>query len=139
MSAMTTMKTWEDKYFETVKKFEQPVLRVTGRVAERVAAYVPARPAFMADVPTAAELVEFTIKLRKRQVETSAQFAKAMLKAVDPMVTKFENVPTVKPAAKNNPVAAAVKPTVTKARTATKKTAKNVRRMTPRPAATSAA
>jgi len=90
MDTMTTLKKWEDEAFTMVKKVEAPVARYTGDFAQRVAEYVPARPTFMAEMPKVGEVVEYALKLRTRVVNEQAKFVHTMLKAMDPMIAKFE-------------------------------------------------
>jgi hypothetical protein len=84
----------QDEYFELVKRLEEPVVRTTARVAPRLAEYVPERPRRMAQLPTVVELVDTGLTFRKRVVDEQARFAKAMLKAMSPMLAKFEGKPT---------------------------------------------
>lgn len=102
MTAMTTIKDWQDSYFTSVKRIEVPVVRVAGQVSDAVAKFVPERPSFLASLPTTAELVETQLKFRKRFVDEQAAFVRSMLKAMNPVFTKFDTVakPVAKPAAK---------------------------------------
>ena len=90
MSTMTTLKKWEDEVFVQVKKVEEPVVRTMGEMAERVAEYVPARPEFMAEMPKMTEMVDHGLKLEKRIVDEQMMFVRKMMKAMDPVFTKFE-------------------------------------------------
>ena len=113
MDTMTTLKKWEDEYFTLVKKVEAPVLRYAGEFADRVAEYVPNRPDFMKDMPKFNEMMEFALKLRSRVVTEQTKFVHSMMKAVDPMVVKFETMP--KPAEKAHVAKMAPRKTAAKA------------------------
>ncbi len=93
MSAMTTISTWEDKYFEMLKKVETPMLDVVGKIAERLSTYVRQRPGFMTEMPTAHDWLDHGLKLRKRVIDEQAAFARKMMKAMDPVVAKFDHQP----------------------------------------------
>lgn len=90
---MATVEKWQDQYFTQIKRVEEPVLRYTEQASETVARYVPARPSFMAEMPTMTEVVESQLKFRKRFVDEQARFVRKMMKAMDPMLTKFETTP----------------------------------------------
>jgi hypothetical protein len=95
---MTSLKRVQDQYFTLVERVEEPVVDATERVAETVARYVPARPAFMAEMPTFKELVENQLKFRKRFVDEQAVFVRRLVKAMDPVLVKAEHVPVKKTA-----------------------------------------
>lgn len=90
---MTTIKKWQDGYLNLIKRTEEPVVRVTGDVSESMVRFVPERPAFMAEMPTVTELVDSQLRFRKRIVDEQAAFVRKMLKAMDPMLVKFEATP----------------------------------------------
>ena len=94
---MTTMmqnvEKYEDRYLEQMKKAEEPVLRFAGDVSERLARFVPERPGFMAELPLMSEFVESQLKFRKRFVDEQLRFARKMMKAIDPLMAKIDNVP----------------------------------------------
>jgi len=96
MTAMLTMQKFEDGYFDTAKRVEQPVLQYTGKFAEAVAKYVPPRPAFMASMPRMTEVIDDTLKFRKRIIDEQALFVRHFLKAMDPVITKFDAKPEMK-------------------------------------------
>lgn len=100
MTTTLTMQKIEDGYFDTAKRVEEPVLQYTGQFAKAVAKYVPPRPTFMASMPTMTEVVDHTLKFRKRFVDEQATFVRHFVKAMDPVVTKFDAAPAPKPAAK---------------------------------------
>lgn len=101
MDTMTTIKKWEDEYFTLAKKVEEPVVRYTGRMAETAAQYVPERPGFMAEMPTMHQLVDNSLKFRRRMVDEQATFVRRVLHAMRPMTTKFEATkPAPKPVSK---------------------------------------
>ena len=91
-AAMTTVKKWEDKYMTIVARVEEPVVRYTGRAAEAVAPYVPARPGweFLDQVPTLTELVDNQLRFRKRVVDEQAAFVRKVMKAMHPALVKLE-------------------------------------------------
>lgn len=90
MDAMTTMTKWQDQYFTVLKKVEEPVLKVAGEVADRVARYVPERPSFMTSIPTMTEVVDNQLKFRRRMVDEQAMFVHKMLKVMKPVVVRLE-------------------------------------------------
>ena len=100
MDAMTTMTKWQDQYFTVLKKVEEPVLKVAGEVADRVARYVPERPSFMTSIPTMTEVVDNQLKFRRRLVDEQAAFVHKMMKAMDPVMMKVDHVAPKTPAAK---------------------------------------
>jgi len=83
----------QDEYFDLVKRLEEPVVRTTARVAPRLAEFVPERPRRLAQMPTVTEFVDRGLTFRKRVVDEQARFARAMLKAMNPMLAKFEGKP----------------------------------------------
>ena len=99
MDTMMTLKKWEDEFFVQAKKIEEPVVRYVGEAADRVAEYVPARPTFLAQLPTVPELVEHVLKLEKRFVDEQVRFVRSMTKAMEPVYMKFDGAPA-RPAAK---------------------------------------
>lgn len=90
MDTMTTMTKWQDEYFTMVKRIEEPVLRVAGEVAERVARFVPERPTFMTSVPTVTSVVDNQLKFRRRMVDEQAMFVHKMLKVMKPVVARID-------------------------------------------------
>ena len=94
---MTTMmervEKFEDRYLDQVKKAEEPMLRFAGDMSERMARFVPERPAFMADMPKMVDFVEGQLKFRKRFVDEQLRFARKMIKAMDPVMVKVDAVP----------------------------------------------
>lgn len=87
---LDTMKRWQDGYFTFVKRVEEPVLRFAGGFAESAVRYVPQRPRFMASAPTVHEMVDNQLEFRKKVVAEQAAFARKMMKAMDPVIVKFE-------------------------------------------------
>ncbi len=100
MSTMLTLETWQSDYLDFVKRVEEPVVRFTGRMAGTVAPYVPEKPAAMRSLPTMTEVVESGLKFRRRMVDQNAQFVHHMMKALHPMIEKFEAAPAATPASK---------------------------------------
>jgi hypothetical protein len=89
---MSTIKEWQDSYFKSVKRVEEPVLKFTGQMADSMERFVPERPHFMTDFPTMSEVVENQLKFRKRFVDEQAAFARKMIKAMGPVVVKLDAV-----------------------------------------------
>ena len=103
MSATLTMQKFEDGYFDVAKRVEEPVLEYTGRLSDSIAKYVPQRPGFMAAMPRMTEVVDQTLKMRKRIVDEQAVFVRHLIKAMDPVVTKFNATPETKHVAAKPP------------------------------------
>lgn len=105
---IATVEKFEDRAFDRVKQAEEPMLRFTRETSDAVARLVPPRPAFMADMPKMAEVVESQLKFQKRLVDEQVRFARKMVKAMDPLFTKLDAEPTKvtkerEPAAKKAP------------------------------------
>jgi hypothetical protein len=85
-TAMTATKKWQDQYLSMMARVEEPVVRFAGRATEAVADYVPERPqwAFLAQLPTMAELVDSQLKFRKQVVDEQASFVRKLIKATSP-------------------------------------------------------
>jgi hypothetical protein len=83
----------QDEYFDLVKRLEERVVRTTAVVAPRLAEFVPERPRRLAQMPTVTEFVDRGLTFRKRVVNEQARFTRAMLKAMSPMLAKFEGTP----------------------------------------------
>ena len=83
----------EDRYLDQMKRAEEPVLRFTGDMSERMARFVPERPKFMAEMPKMADVVEGQLKFRKRFVDEQLRFARKMIKAMNPVMVKVDAVP----------------------------------------------
>lgn len=92
-TVMTNLKKWEDQYFTLVKRIETPVVRYTGEMAETLVKYVPARPRFMTGMPKVNEVVDNGLEFRRRMVNEQAAFTRKMMKAMDPVLVKFETAP----------------------------------------------
>lgn len=92
-TTMETVTKWQDEMLTMTKKVETPVVRYTGEMAEWMAKYMPHRPAFMAKMPTMTEVVDNGLKFRRRMVDQQAAFVHKMMKAMDPMLMKFEAMP----------------------------------------------
>lgn len=90
---MTTVEKWEDRYLDQLKQVEEPVLQFAGRASERLARFVPERPAFMADLPMLGDVVESQLKFRKRLVDEQLRFTRKLLKAMDPVVVRLDATP----------------------------------------------
>jgi hypothetical protein len=83
----------QEEYFDLVKRLEERVVRTTAVVAPRLAEFVPERPRRLAQMPTVTEFVDRGLTFRKRVVDEQARFTRAMLKAMSPMLAKFEGKP----------------------------------------------
>ena len=90
---MERVEEYEDRYLDQMKKAEEPLLRFTGDMSERMARFVPERPAFMADMPKMVDFVEGQLKFRKRVVDEQLRFARKMMKAMNPVMLKVDAVP----------------------------------------------
>jgi hypothetical protein len=100
MDTMTTLEKWQKNYFDFAKRMQEPVVRFTGRMAGSVARYVPVKPRFMESVPATKEFVDNGLKFRRMVVDEQALFVRHMLKAMEPVITKFEMPVPEKPMAK---------------------------------------
>ena len=105
VTMMTTMKEWQDDYFDFVKKVEEPMLKFADERAETVAKYVPERPAFMGEMPKTVDFVEMQLKFRKRFVDEQIAFTRKMIKAMHPVFVKLDTKPKAEPKAKAAPKA----------------------------------
>jgi hypothetical protein len=90
---MSNIKEWQDGYFTTVKRVEEPVLKFAGERAETIAKFVPERPSFMAEMPTMQEFVETQLKFRKKFVDEQVAFTRKMIKAMHPVFVKLDSAP----------------------------------------------
>jgi hypothetical protein len=98
MDTMLTLKKWEDEYFTFTKKVQEPVVRYAGKVAQKVAPYAVQRPALLAEMPTMLEVVDHSLKFRKRLVDEQSAFVKHLMKALDPVTKKVDAPqPAMKP------------------------------------------
>jgi len=93
VSMMSNIKEWQDGYFTTVKRVEEPVLKFAGERAETIAKFVPERPSFMAEMPTLQEFVESQLKFRKKFVDEQVAFTRKMMKAMHPVFVKLDAAP----------------------------------------------
>ena len=100
MDTMMTLKKWQDDYFMFMKRVEEPMLRYAGKVAEPMARYVPERPQFMAKMPMMTEFVDNQLKFRRRVVDEQAAFVHKMMKAMGPVMTKMDTMPSKETGAK---------------------------------------
>ena len=91
-TVMTNIKKLQDGYLARMARVEEPIVRVTGRVAGSVADYVPARPqwAFLDEVPTLTEFVDSQLKFRRRVVDHQAAFVRKLMKAMHPALLRLE-------------------------------------------------
>jgi len=90
---MERVEEFEDRYLDRMKKAEEPVVRFAGDMSERMARFVPERPAFMAEMPKMVDFVESQLKFRKRFVDEQLRFARKMMKAMNPVMVKVDAVP----------------------------------------------
>jgi hypothetical protein len=105
MDTMTRLTKMQDEMFDLMKRVEQPMVRGTGEMAERVARYTPTRPPFMHTMPTMAEMVDQGLLMRKRMVDEQAKFVRQMMKAMGPVFTKFDAMPKHEHKAEHQPAA----------------------------------
>jgi hypothetical protein len=109
MTAMTTLKTWQDSYLRLMIRVEEPVVELTARASEAIAEYVPERPdwTILEDAPTITEFVDNQLKFRRRIVDEQAAFVHKLMKAMRPALARLETKPApqavVKPATKRQP------------------------------------
>ena len=99
MTMMTTIKDWQDDYFDFVKKVEEPMLKFADERADDLAKYVPERPSFMGELPKTVEFVEMQLKFRKRFVDEQIAFTRKMIKAMHPVFVKLDTAPKPEPKA----------------------------------------
>ena len=114
-------KNWQDQYFTFVKRVEAPVLETTTRVVARLAELVPERPSFLAPMPRAhavREAVGTGFTFRKRMVEEQTMFARRMMRAMEPIVTKLDTVNTPERPARQTKAPTRVAEKATKVRAA---------------------
>lgn len=95
-NALAIMKNLENDAFDLLDRVEEPLVSLTGSVADAVADFVPERPAlpFVTELPTLSELVEHQIALAQRLVDVQAEFAHAWLAALKPVTAKVEATPS---------------------------------------------
>ena len=91
---LNTVEQFEDRAFDQFKQAEEPMLRFTRETSDAFARLVPPRPAFMADMPKMAEIVESQLKFQKRLVDEQVRFTRKMMKAMDPLLLKLDAEPT---------------------------------------------
>jgi hypothetical protein len=99
MTAMMTIKTWQDSYLELMARIEEPVVDLTAMAAEVIAEYIPERPnwAFLEGAPTMTEFVDNQLKFRRRVVDEQAAFVHKLMKAMKPALVRLETVPAAVP------------------------------------------
>jgi hypothetical protein len=97
VTVMTNIKERQDSYFTRIKKIEESMLEFADERAETFARFVPERPAFLAEMPTAAEFVENQLKFRKRFVDEQIAFTRKMVKALHPVFVKLDTAPKPEP------------------------------------------
>jgi hypothetical protein len=104
ITAMTTMKKWQDEYLTRMASVEEPVVKVTGEAVKAVAQYIPARPhwAFLDQVPTMTEFVENQLKFRQRVVDEQTVFVRKLMKALSQ--AKASPAPKARTSQKASPV-----------------------------------
>jgi len=111
MTAITTIKTWQDSYLKLMTRVEEPVVELTARASEAIAEYVPERPdwTILEGAPTITELVDNQLKFRRRVVDEQAAFVHKLMKAMRPALARLETKPAalaqpmVKPAVRRQP------------------------------------
>jgi len=91
-TVMTTMKDWQDRYLDLMKKVEEPMVRFTGEMADAVARFVPERPRFMSPLPMTTEVVDNGLKFGKRMVDEQMHFVRSMMHAMEPVTMRLDTV-----------------------------------------------
>lgn len=99
---LTRVERYQDQYVNLTKRIEEPVVRFAGDLATRVARFVPARPQFMAALPSFPALVENSLTFRKRNFDQRAAFTRKVVKALEPVFVKSGSV-SAKPVVKVAP------------------------------------
>lgn len=94
----------QDELFSGIKRFEQPVVRMTTRFAPRFAEFVPERPAMLAPMPKFGWMVDRGLTFRKRMVDEQAKFVRSMVKALDPVMVKLDHVAETEPVKAPTPI-----------------------------------
>ncbi len=99
---MQSLVNMEDEVLDLLDRVEEPIVSVVGTVTEAVADYVPERPAwpFLAELPTLAQLVDNGSSFAHKLVTHETDFAKALVKAMHPVLVKIEAKPPRKRAAR---------------------------------------
>jgi hypothetical protein len=108
----------QDELFSGMKRFEQPVVRMTARFAPRFAEFVPERPAMMAPMPKFGWMVDRGLAFRKRMVDEQAKFVRSMMKALDPVMVKVDHIAETEPVKAPTPIRHAARPAPRRARPA---------------------
>lgn len=106
----------QDELFSGMKRFEQPVVRMTERFAPRFAEIVPERPGMMAPMPKVAWMVDRGLAFRKRMVDEQAKFVRSMMKALHPVMVKLDHVAETEPVKAPTPIRHAARPAARRAR-----------------------
>jgi hypothetical protein len=90
-----TMKHIEDDLIDVIGDLEEPVLTSVGSVVETFADFVPARPPwpFVSALPTLSEVVDVGVDFATRFVAQQGEFARRLVRAVDPIAAKVEAKP----------------------------------------------
>ena len=91
-SMLTTVQEWQDEFFDLFDRVEEPVVKVTGDLAETVSEYVaqPTAWPFLAQLPSMNEIVENQIAFATRFLEVRVNFARQLVKAGQPVFEQFE-------------------------------------------------
>ncbi|MBK9178652.1 MAG: hypothetical protein IPM45_03575 [Acidimicrobiales bacterium] len=98
---MQSMVNMEEELLDLLDRVEEPIVSVVGTVAEAVADYIPERPAwpFLSELPTLTQLVDNGSSFAHKLVTHETEYAKALVKAMHPVLVKIE----AKPARKRAP------------------------------------
>ena len=117
---MDNVEKFEDRSLDELERVEDPFLRFTHDMSERMARYVPERPSFMYDLPLMADVVEGQLRFRQRFVDQQLRFARKMMKAMKPVMVKIDYLPPkpVRKPAQPAKTTKTTKPTKAKARKA---------------------
>jgi hypothetical protein len=108
-SSLARLTEAQDKVVETVESFQQPVVEAVRKAVVLVEDRVPEFPTetVTAKLPTARELVDSQFAFASRLLETSHQFALAMIDAVEPVTVKVVKAAPAKPRSTTKKTAAA--------------------------------
>ena len=89
---MTTMKEWQDRSLDLMKKVEEPMVRFTGEMADAIARFVPERPRFLSPLPRTTEVIDSGLKFEKRFVDEQMHFVRSMMHAMEPVTMRLDTV-----------------------------------------------
>jgi hypothetical protein len=87
-----SVKHLEDDLLDVVETMQAPLVTGAASVAEAFADWVPARPEwpFVSELPTVTEVVELGAQFATRLVNQQAEFARRLVHAFDPILTRID-------------------------------------------------